>query len=66
MCSATLILNKEYFWKCWISVLQTSNQKCSSQTRQNDTFGAVMDAENGFSCYHLPCSFNERLGQMHS
>ena len=31
------ILNQEYIQKYWSNCLQTCQQKCTSQTRQNDT-----------------------------
>ena len=35
------ILNQEYLYKYWSSVLQTWCQKCTSWKKQNDTCGAV-------------------------
>ena len=36
-----IILNKEYLWNYWNSVLQTWHQKCSSQMEQNNTCCAI-------------------------
>ena len=35
------ILNKQYLWKYWSSVLETWHHKCTSQKKHNDTRNAV-------------------------
>ena len=35
------ILNKQYLWKYWSSVLETWHHKCASQKKHNDTLNGV-------------------------